>query len=61
LAWRIEFTRTAERQIRKLGRQAQANILEYLGARVQPSDNPRQFAKALHGDKVGLCRYRVGN
>jgi mRNA interferase RelE/StbE len=60
LAWRIEFSRTAERQIVKLDRQSQAALLRYLRERVQPSENPRQFAKALQGDKRGLWRYRVG-
>jgi len=60
LTWRIEFTHTAEKQIVRLDRQAQAGILSYLRQRVQPSENPRQFGKALHGDKQGLWRYRVG-
>jgi mRNA interferase RelE/StbE len=61
LAWRIEFSRTAERQIRKLGRQAQADIIAYLRQRVEPADSARQFGKMLHGDKQGLWRYRVGD
>ena len=60
MAWRIEFTHTAEKQIVRLDRQAQTSILSYLRQRVQPSENPRQFGKALHGDKQGLWRYRVG-
>ena len=60
MAWRIEFTHTAEKQIVRLDRQAQAGILSYLRQRVQPSENPRQFGKALYGDKPGLWRYRLG-
>jgi mRNA interferase RelE/StbE len=60
LTWRIEFTHTAEKQIVRLDRQAQASVISYLRQRVQPSENPRQFGKALHGDKQGLWRYRVG-
>ena len=60
MAWRIEFTRTAEKQIARLGRPAQARILTYLRQRVLPCENPRQSGKALHGDKQGLWRYRVG-
>jgi mRNA interferase RelE/StbE len=60
LTWRIEFTHTAEKQIVRLDRQAQAGILSYLRQRVQPSENPRQFGKALYGDKPGLWRYRLG-
>jgi mRNA interferase RelE/StbE len=60
LTWRIEFTRTAEKQITRLDLRAQASILSYLRQRVQPSENPRHVGKALHGDKQGLWRYRVG-
>jgi mRNA interferase RelE/StbE len=61
LTWRVEFTRTAEKQIVKLDRQSQSTILSYMRERVQPSLNPRQFGKALHGPKRGLWRYRAGD
>ncbi len=61
MAWRVEISRTAEKQLTKLDRQAQAKILNYLKERVQPPVNPRQFGKALHGDAQGLWRYRVGD
>jgi mRNA interferase RelE/StbE len=61
LAWHIEFSRTAEKHIRKLSRQAQVDITDYLRERVQPSESARQFGKMLHGDKQGLWRYRVGD
>jgi len=60
LTWRIEFTRTAEKQVARLDRPSQARILSYLRQRVLPGENPRQFGKALHGDKQALWRYRVG-
>jgi len=59
LTWRFEFTRTAEKQIVKLDRPSQARILSYLRQRVLPSDDPRQFGKALQGEKQGLWRYRI--
>ena len=58
--WTIEISRTAEKQIRKLGRKAQEAIVCFLRQRVQPADNPRQWGKPLHGEKRGLWRYRVG-
>lgn len=61
MVWEIEFTKTAEKQISKINRQAQRNILSFLRERVKPADNPRQFGKPLQGDKVGLWRYRVGD
>jgi mRNA interferase RelE/StbE len=59
--WRIEITRTAEKQITKLDRTVQASIFQFLGERVQTSADPRQLGKPLHGDKKGLWRYRVGD
>lgn len=59
--WRIEITRTAEKQIRKLDRVAQRSIIQFLRERLEVADNPRQLGKPLHGDKGGLWRYRVGD
>jgi mRNA interferase RelE/StbE len=61
LVWTIEIARTAERQIKKLDRDAQRAIVHFLHVRLQSADNPRQWGKPLHGDKKGLWRYRVGD
>lgn len=61
MAWRVEVSRSAERQIKKLDRQTQVEIVRYLRERVQEATNPRQFGKALRGEKKGLWRYRVGD
>ena len=61
LAWRIEVSRTAERQLTKLDRQAQVEVLRYLRERIQGTSDPRQLGKALRGEKKGLWRYRVGD
>lgn len=60
-AWRIEITRTAEKQITKLGRSAQEIIQRFLRERLLATDNPRQWGKPLHGEKQDLWRYRVGD
>ena len=59
--WRIEITRTAEKQIQKLNRAAQELIIQFLRKRAQTADNPRQLGTPLHGDQGGLWRYRVGD
>jgi len=61
LAWRIEITRTAEKQITKLDRAAQESILHFLRERLAPVSDPRQWGKALPGEKRGLWRCRVGD
>jgi mRNA interferase RelE/StbE len=59
--WRIEITRTAEKQITKLDRTAQESILNFLTERLKSAPDPRQWGKALQGEKRGLWRYRVGD
>jgi len=57
--YRLLFTRTAERQLRKLDPQVRRRIRDFLRDRV--ADDPRRLGKALHGDLAGLWRYRVGD
>ena len=59
--WRIEITRTAERQMIKVDRPAQRSIQRFLRDRLTPADDPRQWGRPLHGEKRGLWRYRVGD
>ena len=61
MAWRIEITRTATKQITKLEQQAQKSIVRFLRERLAGADNPRQWGRALQGEKRGLWRYRVGD
>lgn len=61
MAWSVELTVTARKQLRKLDRTWQANILNYLEDEIAPLENPRIKGKALVGDKKGLWRFRVGD
>ena len=60
-SWRIEITRTAERQIAKFERPAQESIQRFLRERLLAAENPRQWGKPVHGEKRSLWRYRVGD
>jgi mRNA interferase RelE/StbE len=59
--WRVEFDRDAAKDLRKLGKTAQAAILRYLRERIATAEDPRRFGKPLAGDLAGLWRYRVGD
>ena len=62
MAWRIEFDRSAERELAKLDPVAAKRILTFLRHRVSPLDDPRVIGTALKGAKLGyLWRYRVGD
>ena len=57
--WSVEFDDRARRELRKLDKQAQLDILAYLRERIATSDDPRWFGKPLLHEKWGLWRYRV--
>ena len=62
MAWRIEFDRSAERELDKLDRDAAARILRFLNERVAPLDDPRAIGEALKGSRLGaFWKYRVGD
>ena len=46
-AWRVEFDRSAARDLRKLGVEAERRVLRYLRERIAGSDDPRRLGHAL--------------
>ena len=61
MAWRIEYSAIAERQLRGLDRQTAQRILDYMRDRVGMLDDPRVLGRALTGPLRGLWRYRIGD
>jgi mRNA interferase RelE/StbE len=61
LAWRIELTDKARKQLKKIGRTEAKRIRDYLRQRIEPMDDPRQLGKALKGQLSELWRYQVGD
>lgn len=61
MTWRVEIADSARKDIKKLSRKAQADIVRFLRERVAEGDNPRQSGKALKGEMGDLWRYRVGD
>ena len=59
MAWTIEYDEEAVRDLKKLDRRAQREILDYMGQRIGRAEDPRSFAKPLRHSKFGLWRYRV--
>ncbi|HVT05123.1 MAG TPA: type II toxin-antitoxin system RelE/ParE family toxin [Thermoanaerobaculia bacterium] len=60
MAWTIEYTDTAERQLKKLGKQTAGRILDSM-KRVARLEDPRSTGKALTGPLGDFWRYRVGD
>lgn len=59
--WTIEYSDTADRQLRKLDRSVARRIVDYMDRRVAPLEDPRSLGKALRGVLGNLWRYRVGD
>ena len=59
--WVYKFDQRALKELKKLGKQAQREIIDYLDERVASDADPRRFGKGLKADLAGLWRYRVGD
>jgi mRNA interferase RelE/StbE len=60
MAWTVEFTRRAEKQIDKLDPQVRIRILKKLKLAAE-SDDPCGPAEPLIGPWTGYWRYRAGD
>lgn len=62
MAWRIEVSETAEKQLGKLDRPVAQRIRSFLRERVAVLDDPRSIGDALKGSELGeFWKYRVGD
>ena len=59
MTWKVEFDDVAAKELRKLDKQVQQEILRYFRERIATDEDPRRFGKPLSRDLVGLWRYRV--
>jgi len=61
LAWTVEVSDFAEKQLRKLDRPIQTRLIDWLEDRIEGCKNPRHFGEPLRGEMAGLWRYRIGD
>ena len=62
MAWKVELSRLAEKNLEQLDPQIARRILTFLNERVAPLDDPRGIGQALKGSRLGeFWKYRVGN
>lgn len=59
MAWTIEYDEGALADLKKLDRQIQPEILDYMEKRIAKAEEPRAFGRPLRHSKFGLWRYRV--
>jgi mRNA interferase RelE/StbE len=62
MAWRIEFTRQAEKDLKALDQGTARRIVDFMLNRVSSLPDPRQLGAPLKGSELGeFWRYRVGD
>jgi mRNA interferase RelE/StbE len=57
--WVCRFSESARRELLKLDRQTQKDLVAYLEKRIASKEDPRRFGKPLKAELAGLWRYRV--
>ena len=61
MAWKVEVTELALKQLKKMGQSEGRMITQYLRKPIEPLDDPRHLGKSLKGELSNLWRYRVGD
>ncbi len=59
MKWEIEYGSEAIKDLGKLDRAVQKEILDYMDQRIAASEDPHKFGKPLRASKFGLWRYRM--
>ena len=62
MAYNVELSESAERELGKLDAPQAKRILKFLHQRVAKLGDPRSIGEALHGSRLGeFWKYRVGD
>jgi mRNA interferase RelE/StbE len=61
MAWKVEISPTALKQLNKLDRPDSRRILKFLRERVEKLDDPRTIGGRLQGTLSEFWKYRVGD
>lgn len=61
MAYRVEYSAKAFKQLKKMDRFDAALITSWIGKNLEGVDDPRRIGKALVADHAGEWRYRVGD
>ena len=62
MAWRIELSKLAERQLEKLDKPDRRRISDFIDIRLSGMTDPRMLGQALKGPRLGqFWRFRVGD
>ena len=59
MTWIVKFENAAAKELRKLDKQIQQEVLRYFREYIATDQDPRRFGKPLAHDLKGLWRYRI--
>jgi len=59
--YKLKYSKRFVKQIKKMDKFVQKNIMNWLDLNIQNSNNPKNYGKALVGNHKGKWRYRIGN
>jgi mRNA interferase RelE/StbE len=55
--WHVVWDERALKELKKIDKQAQNDIIQYVKSRIATQESPRLFGISLVGNKAGLWRY----
>lgn len=62
MAWQIEFSAEADKELVRLGSNAEGQIAKFMRQRISHLDNPRSIGEPMNGSRFAdLWRYRSGD
>ena len=61
MAYRVEYSKVALKQLKKMDRFDARLILSWIGKNLEGCDDPRVYGKGLAANRSGEWRYRVGD
>jgi mRNA interferase RelE/StbE len=61
MSYRVEYTKTALKQLKKMDKKIASFIVSYIEKNLVDCEDPRRYGKALQGNLNDKWRYRVGN
>ena len=61
MGYRVELTKRARRQLRKMDRNVARLITRWMREKLAGCEDPRRHGGPLGGDRLGQWRYRVGD
>ncbi len=61
MAFRVEYSKAALKQLKKMDRFDARLITSWIGKNLEGCEDPRAYGKGLTANRSGEWRYRVGN